>query len=248
MLVIGRNPILEALNFNPLSIKKIVLIENLTDNKTREIIRIANKKNIKVESRNKKDFEKIFDKKDKSEGVSQGVLAEVEDYEYMNLETLLEKIKSRNDSAILILDEIQDPHNLGAIIRTSVAAGTDGIILTEKNSAKVNHTVIKASAGAVSCTDIVLSKNIYKTIGKLKESGYNVIGTSLNAETTIYDTDFKGRNVVILGNEGEGVRKNLLKMCNEIIKIPINGKVESLNVSVSAGIILYEVLRQRKLY
>ncbi len=246
MLVIGRNPVLEALKFNPQSIEKIVLLENVSDNKIKEIRGICDKNNIKVEITGKKDFEKIFDKKNKSEGISQGIIAKVQDFEYQGIDVILENVKSKNEALLLILDEIQDPHNLGAIIRTSAAAGADGIILTEKNTAKVNHTVIKASAGAVNHIDIVQSRNIYKTIETLKEADFIVLGTSLNTKTSLYDYDFKGKYAVVLGNEGEGIRKNILKLCDGLFKIPLAGKMESLNVSVSAGVILYEVLRQRR--
>ncbi len=246
MFVIGRNPVAETLKFNPHSIKKIVLLEGLSDNKIKEIIRFAGRNNIRVELKNKKDFEKILDKKDKSEGVSQGVIAEVTEFKYSDINSILEKVKPKNDVLLLILDEIQDPHNLGAIIRTAAAAGTDGIILTEKNTAKVNHTVIKASAGAVNHIDIVQSRNIYKTIEALKEDNFIVLGTSLNTKVSLYDMLFKGKYAIVLGNEGEGIRKNILKLCDELFKIPLSGKIESLNVSVSAGVILYEVLRQRR--
>jgi len=246
MFVIGRNPVIESLKFNPHSIKKIVLIEGLSDNKIKEIIKIAGKNNINIEFKIKNDFEKILDKKDKSEGVSQGVIAEVEEYKYAELQTLLEMVSSKSNAILLILDEIQDPHNLGAIIRTSVAAGIDGIIITEKNSAKVNHTVVKTSAGAVNHITLVQSRNIYKSIEILKNSGFSVLGTGLNAQKSLFEVNFEGKYAVVLGNEGEGIRKNILKLCDELIKIPIMGRIESLNVSVSAGVILYEVLRQRK--
>jgi 23S rRNA (guanosine2251-2'-O)-methyltransferase len=246
MFVIGRNPVIESLKFNPHSIKKIVLIEGLSDNKIKDIIRIADKNNINIELKIKNDFEKILDKKDKSEGVSQGVIAEVEEYKYAELQTLLEILSSKNNVILLILDEIQDPHNLGAIIRTSVAAGIDGIVITEKNSAKVNHTVVKTSAGAINHISLVQSRNIYKSIETLKNSGFTVLGTGLNAQKSLFEVNFKGKYAVVLGNEGEGIRKNILKLCDELIKIPIMGKIESLNVSVSAGVILYEVLRQRQ--
>jgi len=245
MFVIGRNPVNEALKFNSRSIKKIVLLEGLSDSKIKEIIRIADKNNISIDLKSKKDFEKILDKKDKSEGVSQGVIAEVTEYKYADIDTILEKVKPKNDALLLILDEIQDPHNLGAVIRTSTAAGTDGIIVTEKNSAKVNHTVVKTSAGAVNHIDIVQSKNIYKTIEALKNADFIVLGTSLNTKTSLYDMNFKGKYAIVLGNEGEGIRKNILKLCDGLIKIPIADKIESLNVSVSAGVILFEILRQR---
>jgi 23S rRNA (guanosine2251-2'-O)-methyltransferase len=246
MFVIGRNPVAETLKFNPQSIKKIVLLEGLYDSKIKEIIRNADRNNIRVELKNKQDFEKILDKKDKSEGVSQGVIAEVTEYKYADINSILEKVKPKSDALLLILDEIQDPHNLGAIIRTAAAAGADGIILTEKNSAKVNHTVIKASAGAINHIGIVQSKNIYKSIEELKNAGFKILGTNLKSEKSLYDYDYRGKYAVVLGNEGEGIRKNILKLCDELFKIPLSGKIESLNVSVSAGVILYEVLRQRR--
>lgn len=246
MFVIGRNPVKESLKHNPLSIKKLVLLEGLSDNKIKEIIRIADRNNISIEIKNKKDFEKTLDKKDKSEGVSQGVIAEVDEYKYTGIEDLFEKVKLKNKAIFLILDEIQDPHNLGAIIRTAVAAGVDGIIITEKNSVKVNHTVVKTSAGAVNHISINLSNDIYKTIKSIKDSGFTVLGTSLNAKKSLFEVNFNGKFAVILGNEGEGIRKNILKLCDELVKIPIIGNIESLNVSVSAGVILYEALRQRK--
>jgi len=146
---------------------------------------------------------------------------------------------------VIVLDEIQDPHNLGAIIRTAVAAGADAIVVSEKNSAKINHTVIKTSSGATNYIKICLQNNIYNAINRLKESNFRVIGTSLNADNLHYDFDYTSHSAIILGNEGEGLRKNILKMCDSIIKIPIIGKIDSLNVSVSAGIILYEILRRK---
>ena len=245
MFIIGRNPVTEALKYNSGSIKKIILLEDLSDNKIKEIMRIAEKKHIKVELRNKKDFEKIIDRKDKSEGVSQGVIAETEEYSYASLGGVLNKISAKDSSLLLILDEIQDPHNLGAVIRTSAATGIDGIIITEKNSAKVNHTVIKSSAGTANKIDIIQSKSIYKTIEQLKNSGFKVLGTTLKAGKSMYEINFKEKIAVVLGNEGEGIRKNILKLCDEMFKIPVPGNVESLNVSVAAGVVLYEALRQR---
>lgn len=244
MLIIGRNPVKETLKYNSDTIKKIIILEGLIDSKIKEIIQIAGKKNIKVELRNKKDFLKILNKKDKSEGVSQGVIAEAEEYKYALFDAILENIAVKDNSLVIILDEIQDPHNLGAVIRTSVATGIDGIIITEKNSAKVNHTVIKSSAGAANKIDIVQSKNIYKTIENLKKSGFKLLGTGSKSGNSLYDVEFRGKIAIVFGNEGEGIRKNILKMCDELLKIPIIGNVESLNVSVAAGVVMYEFLRQ----
>ncbi|MGA2669127.1 MAG: 23S rRNA (guanosine(2251)-2'-O)-methyltransferase RlmB [Ignavibacteria bacterium] len=245
MFIIGRNPIIEALRFNPSGIKRILILENPADKKIKEIIKYAEKYDIVIERNTKIEFEKYFDKKNKSEGISQGIAAEVSEFKYSSLNEVMDEISSKENPLIIILDEIQDPHNLGAIIRTGAASGADAVIISEKNSAGVNHTVIKSSSGAVNYIKIVQSNNIYKTILYLKENSYRIIGTSLKASKTHYDLDYSGRISVMFGNEGEGLRKNLLKLCDELIKIPINSKIESLNVSVAAGVILFEALRQR---
>jgi 23S rRNA (guanosine2251-2'-O)-methyltransferase len=249
MLIIGRNPLIEALKFNSLSIKKIVLLNNLSDNKIKEIISKAEEKNILVEKLNKENFEKYFDKKNKSEGISQGVIAEVIDFEYADFDEALKDIKNKEYITVVMLDEIQDPHNLWAIIRTSAAAGVDLITLTEKNTAKVNHTVIKSSSGATNYIKISQIRSVYDTIDELKSSGLTIIGTSLNSQISHFVYKFDPKTVLIFGNEGLGLRKNILNKCDSLIKIPLkNKKIDSLNVSVSAGILLYEILRQRKTF
>jgi 23S rRNA (guanosine2251-2'-O)-methyltransferase len=145
------------------------------------------------------------------------------------------------------LDEIQDPHNLGAIIRCCAATGVSSVLLTEKNTAKVNHTVIKTSSGATNHVSISLVKNIYEAIHELKSLSFNIVGTSLNADVSHFDYRFNSKTVLLLGNEGLGLRKNIIKLCDNIIRIPILSKrIDSLNVSVAAGVILYEIIRQAK--
>lgn len=245
MLIIGRNPIIEALKFNPQSIRKILIMENLSDNKIKGIIKIACKNNILIERKSKLEFGKYFNKKNKSEGISQGTAAEVNEFEYTNFDSFIKEIRDKKNCLIIILDEIQDPHNLGAIIRTGAASGADAVIISEKNSAKVNHTVIKSSSGAVNFITIIQSCNIYKTILELKKLSFRIIGTSLKIGKNHFELDYTGLTALLLGNEGVGLRKNLMKMCDELVKIPINEKVESLNVSVAAGVLLFEAVRQR---
>lgn len=245
MLVVGRNPVIETINLNPSSIRKIVLLNTLTDSKIMKIAETAKSKNITVEFLPKQQFEKLFtDKKDKSDGISQGILAEVEDYRYYKTTEILKGLNDKPTATLVILDEIQDPHNFGAIIRTAVSAGVDGIVISDKNTAKVNHTVVKTSSGATNYIKISKEPNLYKTIEVLNDAGFTIIGTSLNADKNLYDFHFPARSAVILGSEGEGLRKNIIKICDELIKIPMAGKIDSLNVSVSGGIILYERLRQ----
>lgn len=247
MIIIGRNPIIEAIKFNNSSVKKIVLLSNATDSKIKEILSLAKEYNIPVEICPKENFIKFFDDKNKSDGISQGIIAEVLDFEYADFEISLKELSGRKTATIILLDEIQDPHNLGAIIRTSSVAGADLIILTAKNTAKINHTVIKTSSGAANYIKIAQIKSIYDTINMLKEAGFDIVGTSLGASYSLFDYEFKPKTVIVFGNEGSGLRTNILRRCDNKIKIPIENKnIDSLNVSVSAGIILYERLRRLK--
>lgn len=247
-LVIGRNPVQEMMRVSPQSIQKIIMLEGLNDKKIKLIENEAKQKNIVIEIQKKIDFQKLFDDTNKSEGISQGIIAIAEDYKYASENDMIEINSKKENAVILLLDEIQDPHNLGAIIRTASAAGVDSILLTEKNSAKVNHTVMKTSSGAVNFVRIALIDNIYKTMEKLKNSGFIIIGTDHNADANLYSYKFPEKCVIIFGNEGEGMRKNILKLCDVMLKIPIKGKIDSLNVSVSAGVVLYEILRQSTVY
>ena len=245
MLVIGRNPVIETLKFNPKSIKKLVLLNSANDNKINEIVKNAQQKNIAIEKLPKAQFEKLLDKKDKSDGISQGIIAEVDDFMYSKTSEILKSIESKKYASIVVLDEIQDPHNFGAIIRSAAASGIDGIIISDKNTVKVNHTVIKTSSGATNHIKISKEFNIYTTIEHLKEKGFKIVGTVPNADRSLYEFIFPDKCAIIFGSEGEGLRKNLIKQCDYLIKIPMVGKIESLNVSVSAGVIFYELLRQR---
>jgi len=245
MLIIGRNPILETIKYDPKSIKKVILLTGTADKKITEILRQARKNNIIIEQKNRKEFDKLFLKKDKSEGISQGILADILDFSYSDFENVISNIKKKDNSVILILDEIQDPHNLGAIIRTAAATGMDSIIIPEKNSVKVNHTVIKASSGATNFIDIILIKNTTDAIKYLRENGYKILGTSSHSNISHYDYRFEGHLGLIFGSEGAGIRKSIMRLCDDLITIPIVGKIKSLNVSVAAGVILYEILRQK---
>lgn len=245
MLVIGRNPVIETIKLNPKSIKKIVLLDSVTDNKLKDIASKAKSKNITVETLPKQQFEKLFeDKRDKSDGISQGIIAEVEDFVYSKTTEILKSVNDKPNVTLIMLDEVQDPHNFGAIIRTAVSAGADGVVISDKNSVKVTHTVIKTSSGATNYIRISKENNIYQTIEVLKEAGFSIIGTALNTDKGLYGFEFPAKCVIVFGSESEGLRKNIINLCDHIIKIPMIGKIDSLNVSVSAGIVLYERLRQ----
>ena len=156
--------------------------------------------------------------------------------------------KSKDESPfILILDEIEDPHNLGSIIRTAETAGVHGIIIPKRRAASVNSTVVKVSAGAVEHMNIARVNNINDAINYLKQNDIWICGTDIDAKNYYYNEDYTGGIGIVIGNEGSGMGRLVKKNCDFLVKIPMKGKVTSLNASVSAGIIIYEVLKQRNI-
>ena len=171
----------------------------------------------------------------------QGIIIDMEDYQY----TPLNKILDRGDDKILILDHILDPHNFGAIIRTAVAAGIKTIIIPNDRQVLVNSTVVKTSVGAVFDIDIVLVTNLNNTIKILKDNGFWIYGTVMSGED-YREVDYNGKVCLIIGNEEKGMSKLVKESCDFLITIPISPKINSLNASVAAGILIYEVVRSRK--
>jgi len=246
MLVIGKNPVLELLKSHPGDFNKIVLLKKVKpDNKLKSIVDIAAEKKVKVIYLNYFEFKNFFDNKNKEEGIAQGVAGFIKDYEYKSLRDIVDSNKKTVNPLILILDQITDPHNLGAVIRSAVCLGADGIVIPRHNSAEINHTVIKTSSGSVNQISIARETNLSNSILYLKKNGYWIAGTEMHAKKTIYETDFKIPIALIIGSEGTGIRKNLSEQCDILVRIPMTGSIGSLNVSVSTGIFLYEILRQK---
>ena len=176
----------------------------------------------------------------------QGVIAIVPPFDYCEVEDILIEAKNRNeDPFVLILDGIEDPHNLGSIIRTAETAGVHGIIIPKRRAASINSTVNKVSAGAVEHMKVARVTNITDSIEKLKKEGLWICGTDIATDTYYYNQDFTGPIGIVIGNEGSGMSDKVRKNCDFLVKIPMKGKVTSLNASVSTGIILYEALKQR---
>ena len=246
MLVIGKNPVLEILSSNPGYINKIVLLKRIKpDGKLKELVSIAKENSVNTMFLNFNDFRKFFDNRTKDEGITQGVIAFVKDYDYKPLREVVEECKKIKNPLILILDSITDPHNLGAIARSAVCLGADGIVIPRHNAAEVNHTVMKTSSGAVSHISIAKETNLSNAIELLKNNGYWIFGTDIIAGKTIFETDFRVPTAIIIGSEGAGIRKNLLEKCDHKVRIPMAGKISSLNASVSAAVFLYEIFRQK---
>lgn len=176
----------------------------------------------------------------------QGVIAVVPPYDYCNVEDILNEAKERNELPfILILDGIEDPHNLGAIIRTAETAGVHGIIIPKRRACSVNSTVYKVASGAVEHMKIARVNNINDEIKYLKENDVWIYGTDVEAQKYYFEEDLSGAIAIIIGNEGDGMSRLVKENCDGLLKIPMKGKITSLNASVSAGIVMYEVLKQR---
>ena len=176
----------------------------------------------------------------------QGVIAIVPPFDYASVDDILNEAKSKNEKAfILILDGIEDPHNLGSIIRTAETAGVHGIIIPKRRSAQVNSTVNKTSAGATNFMKIARVNNINETIEYLKNNDIWIYGTDGEAKEMYYDEDMTGNVAIVIGSEGFGMSRLVKENCDFLLKIPMKGKITSLNASVSAGIIMYEVVKQR---
>lgn len=239
-IVEGRNAVLELLNSDR-DINKIFVQSGERHGSINKIIAVAKENKVVVTEVEKSKLD--FMSKTKNH---QGVIAVVPPFNYCEVEDILDFAKSKNEDAfILILDGIEDPHNLGSIIRTAETAGVHGIIIPKRRTVTVNSTVAKVSAGAVEHMKIARVNNITETIRKLKENGLWIIGTDGEARTLYYNQDLKGDIAIIIGSEGFGMSRLVKENTDMLVKIPMKGKITSLNASVSAGIIIYEAVKQR---
>ena len=237
----GRNSVLELLESGK-DINKIYITREEKHGSINKIIAKARERKIIIVEKDKRQMQEIAQTEN-----YQGVIAIVPPFEYCEIEDILEEAKNKNeDPFVLILDGIEDPHNLGSIIRTAETAGVHGIIIPKRRAATVNSTVNKTSAGAVEHMKIARVNNISESINKLKEAGLWICGTDINTKTYYYDQDLTGAIGIVIGNEGQGISEKVKKNCDFLVKIPMKGKVTSLNASVSTGIIIYEALKQRE--
>ena len=219
--IIGINPVTEALRSDK-NIEKLEVYKKIKKDTIKEILNLASKRNIKV-----------FYTDRRTEN-SQGVVALVSDFDYyVDFVEFLEKVLQKKKSRIVILDQVQDPRNFGAIIRSAECFGVDGIIIQDRNS----------STGAIEYVDIVKVTNISDTIDKLKQYGYTVYGAEANGETYYYEEKYPEKTCLVLGSEGNGMRKKVREHCDKIVKIHLEGKINSLNVSVAGGILLSEIAK-----
>ena len=236
----GRNAVIELLKSDR-TINKIMIAKGEKQGSIYEIIKLAKENIIVITEVDKAKLDTISETKH-----HQGVIAFASPIEYKTLDDILEIAKSKNeDPFILIADEIEDPHNLGALIRTAEIAGCHGLVIPKRRSALVTEVVTKVSCGATEYLPIARVNNINEAVRDLKENGVWVVGTDGSADKLYYEQDFRGPIAIIIGSEGRGMNKLTMKSCDFLVKIPMFGHITSLNASVSGGIVLFEAVKQR---
>lgn len=236
----GRNPVIELLSGGR-DIDKILVQKGEKNGSIKKIISLAKKNGIVIQEvlRNKLD--------DVSEtGAHQGVIAYAAVLEYASIDDIFEyAVKKGEDPFIIILDGINDPHNMGSIIRTANAAGVHGVIIPKRRSVGINATVAKTSAGAVEHMLVARVTNISRTIKELQEKGIWIIGMDVSGDKNIFEADLKGPVGLVIGSEGQGMNRLVKESCDFLYKIPMLGQIQSLNASVAAGVVMYEIVKQR---
>ena len=239
-IVIGRNAVSELLKSDR-TIEALYISNNKMEGSIKTIIGIAKEKKILIKEVDKKKLDSMCDGE-----IHQGVIAKVSPYTYCSVEDILNCAREKGEAPfIVILDEVEDPHNLGSIVRTAELFGVHGIIIPKRRSASVTTTVYKSSVGAIEHVKIAKVTNINSVIDDLKKEGIWVYGADIRAEEYSYEVDFSGPCAIIIGNEGRGMSKLTVQKCDKLIKIPMVGKINSLNASVAGGIMMYEVLTGR---
>lgn len=236
----GRNAVLELLESGR-DINKILVANGEKHGSIHKILAIAKERKIIVTEMERNKLNQIAQTPN-----NQGVIAIVPPYDYCEVEDILEEAKRKDEMPfILILDGIEDPHNLGSIIRTAETAGVHGIIIPKRRAASVNSTVSKVSAGAVEYMKLARVNNINETIRYLKEQDVWICGTDMDTNTIYTKQDYKMPIAIVIGSEGFGMSRLVKENCDFLVKIPMKGKITSLNAAVSAGIIMYEVVKNR---
>lgn len=236
----GRNSVLELLESGK-DVNKIFVTRGEKHGSINKILGIAKERKIIVVEKDKKQMDEMAQEEN-----YQGVIAIVPPFEYVEISDILEVAKERNeDPFVIVLDGIEDPHNLGSIIRTAETAGVHGVIIPKRRAVSLNSTVNKASAGAVEHMKIARVTNISDAIEELKKAGLWVCGTAVDTNKYYYNQDLTGALAIVIGNEGKGIGEKVKKNCDFLVKIPMKGKVQSLNASVSTGIVVYEAVKQR---
>ena len=239
-VLIGRNAVIEAIRSGR-GINKLLIADGDKEGSVKEVISLAKEQGIVIR----------FVERSKIEGIAgglrhQGVLAYVAPVAYSDLETILQAAETKGEAPfLLLLDELEDPHNLGALLRTADATGVHGVLIPKRRSVPLTATVAKTSAGAVEYVPVARIGNIAQTLRKLKDKGFWVAGADMDGSQNYYEADLTGPLVLVVGSEGHGMSRLTKEQCDFIVKMPMVGKINSLNASVAGSILMYESMRQR---
>lgn len=235
----GRNAIIEAYRAGK-TVDKLFVLEHCKEGSMNTVLREAKKHDTIINYVKKERLDQMSET-----GHHQGVIGYIAAYEYATVEDILENARKKGESPfVILLDDIEDPHNLGAIIRTANLAGAHGVIISKHRAAGLTATVVKTSAGAINYTPVAKVTNISKAIEDLKKEGMWFVCADMGG-TTMYDLDLKGSIGLVIGNEGKGVSRLVKEHCDYIASIPMYGDIDSLNASVATGVLAYEIVRQR---
>jgi 23S rRNA (guanosine2251-2'-O)-methyltransferase len=239
-MIYGTNPVTEALRSHPQRIRRILVAEGTRDARFSEIFKIATSEGVPIEHVPRRQIDRVAD----GEKNHQGIVAIAAAAEYLDEDDLIDLLPA--DALILLLDGIEDPRNLGAILRTAECAGTDGVFLPNRRAAGLTDTAVKTAAGATEYLRIARTGNLNRLIERLKERGIWIVGADANAVTDYTDWDWRLPTALVLGSEGSGLHRLVRENCDCLVRIPMFGRIDSLNVSVAAGVILFEARRQRR--
>ncbi len=238
--IYGKNPVISLLETNKKRINKIFIAKGIKyDEKIKKIISLARQYKINVQETPREKLDKLASES------HQGIIASVSPIEYIEFKDLLSNLKNKNNAIIVILDKVEDPNNFGSIIRTSAAAGVDGIVIAKRRSSPVTSAVEKASAGTAEMVSITPVSNIASAVEKLKENNFWVIGAEAGAGKYYFEQDYSMNCALVLGGEDQGISPLVKKKCDILISIPMQKNINSLNVANSASILIYELVRQR---
>lgn len=239
--IIGKQPVLEALKSHQ-PIDAILIQHGVKGTSIEHIKRLARERNVVLKEISKERLKEIV-----GDTPSQGVVASISGFHYTEVDEILTIATERHEHPfLLVLDEIEDPHNLGALIRTAECAGVHGVIIPKHSAASVNATVIRVSAGATAHIPIARVTNIVQTLDMLKSSGVWIIGAEMKSERLYYELDYSGALAIVIGNEGRGIRRLVKQRCDFLVTIPMSGKIESLNASVAGALVMFEAAKARR--
>ena len=238
-IIYGLNPVMEALRGSR-QVHELFIAGSSSDKRVEKLLKLAAERRIPVRQREKADLKRLC-----GTDHHQGVALRLEPFPYADLGDVLENLKGTADGLILVLDSVQDPHNLGALIRSAACAGAHAVVIPKDRAAGVTAAAEKASAGAAGTVPVAQVTNISQALDELKQAGFWIYGADGAARRTVYQQDLTGPVALVIGGEGEGIRPLVRKGCDELVSIPLQGGVNSLNASVAGGILLFEAVRQR---